>query len=104
MSRNDRDPPPPQGKLEPPSHARSLPRSSGQTRVSGEFAGYGQAMRLIRPFLLRRFGLIGVVLTVYDFWRRLPNRQRRRLVAYGRRRGMRVATRAWALVTGTIGR
>lgn len=59
-------------------------------------------MRLLRLFFLRRFGLIGVVLTAYDVWRRLPARQRRRLVAHGRRQGL--PRRAWAFVAGTIGR
>jgi hypothetical protein len=61
-------------------------------------------MRLRRLFLLRRFGAIGVALTVYDPWRRLPTRQRRWLVADGRRQGLRIATRSWAFVAGTIGR
>jgi hypothetical protein len=61
-------------------------------------------MRLLGRFLLRRFGPVGVALTVYDVWRRLPNRQRRQLVAYGRHQGLLAARRAWALVAGTIGR
>lgn len=61
-------------------------------------------MRLLRLFFLRRFGPIGVVLTVYDVWRRLPTGQRRWLVARGRRQGLRIARRAWAFAAGTIGR
>jgi uncharacterized membrane protein len=61
-------------------------------------------MRVLRLFLLRRFGPIGVALTVYDVWRRLPTRRRRWLVAHGRRLGLRIATRAWAFVAETIGR
>jgi hypothetical protein len=64
-------------------------------------------MRLL-PLFLRRFGPIGVAVTVFDVWRRLPTRRRQWLVAHGRRRGLWIATRAWALawalVAGTIGR
>jgi hypothetical protein len=61
-------------------------------------------MRLLRLFLLRCFGAIGAALTVYDVWRRPPARQRRWLVAHGRRQGLRIGTRAGAFVAGTIGR
>jgi hypothetical protein len=61
-------------------------------------------MRLLPLFLLRRFGPIGVALTVLDVWRRLPARQRRWLVAHGRRQALRITTRAWAFVAGAVSR
>jgi hypothetical protein len=43
---------------------------------------------LIRSVLLRRSGPLGVALTAYDVWRRLPPRRRQQLVAHGRRGGI----------------
>jgi hypothetical protein len=50
----------------------------------------------IRSVLLRRFGPLGVALTAYDLWRRLPARHRRRLAAHGRRHGVRALRAAAA--------
>lgn len=61
-------------------------------------------MRPLRLFFLRRLGPIGIAMTVYEVWRRLPARQRRSLLVHGRRQGLRVATRAWAFDAGTIAR
>jgi len=47
----------------------------------------------VRTVLLRRFGVVGLFLTVYDVWRRIPVRQRKRLLDRGRRSGSRVAAR-----------
>lgn len=41
--------------------------------------------------LTRRAGPIGVALTMYDVWRRIPKRQRRQLIAATRKHGPRVA-------------
>jgi hypothetical protein len=45
------------------------------------------------PFrlLTRRAGPIGLALTAYDLWRRIPPAQRRQLVAATRKHGPRVA-------------
>jgi hypothetical protein len=45
------------------------------------------------PFrlLTRRAGPIGVALTAYDVWRRIPKRQRRQLIEATRKHGPRVA-------------
>ncbi|MGZ4400543.1 MAG: hypothetical protein ACXVYM_06695 [Gaiellaceae bacterium] len=72
--------------------------------VRPQSLGYGQAMRLLGLFLLGRLGLLGVVLAVYDVWRRLSMKRRRWLVSRGCGHGSRIATRAWAFVAGTIGR
>ena len=50
-------------------------------------------MFLFRSVLLRRLGPAGVVLTAYDVWRRIPARQRKRLLAAARRGGSRIAAR-----------
>ena len=41
--------------------------------------------------LTRRAGPIGVALTAFDIWRRIPKRQRRQIVAATRKPGPRVA-------------
>jgi len=41
--------------------------------------------------LTRRAGPIGVALTAFDIWRRIPKRQRRQIVAATRKHGPRVA-------------
>jgi hypothetical protein len=51
---------------------------------------------LFRSVLLRRFGPLGVALTAYDLWRRLPESRRRRLAAHGRRHGARAVRAAVA--------
>jgi hypothetical protein len=41
--------------------------------------------------LTRRAGPIGLALTAFDVWRRIPKRQRRQIVAATRKHGPRVA-------------
>jgi hypothetical protein len=41
----------------------------------------------------RRTGAIGMAITVYDIWRRLPPQQRQQLVGLARKHGPGVATR-----------
>jgi hypothetical protein len=43
---------------------------------------------------LRRVGPLGVALTAYDIWRRLPPRQRKQVVDLARKHGPRVAANA----------
>jgi hypothetical protein len=45
------------------------------------------------PFA-RRVGPLGIALTLYDVYRRLPPKQRRQLLAFGRKHGPRIAARA----------
>jgi hypothetical protein len=45
--------------------------------------------RLLRP----RIGPLGVALTLYDVWRRLPPRQRKQVLNLARKHGPRVAAR-----------
>jgi hypothetical protein len=61
-------------------------------------------MFLVRTVLLRRLGPLGLALTAYDLWRRIPEKRRRQVIAHGRRHGSRMAARAQALVAGAIGR
>ena len=44
--------------------------------------------KLVRP------GALGVALTAYDIWRRLPPRQRKQLIRLAREQGPRVAATA----------
>jgi hypothetical protein len=37
----------------------------------------------------RRLGPLGVALTAYDVWRRLPAKQRKQLLAHGQKYGLR---------------
>ncbi|HEX6699340.1 MAG TPA: hypothetical protein VF101_01265 [Gaiellaceae bacterium] len=41
--------------------------------------------------LSRRMGPVGLALTAYDIWRRIPKRQRRQIVAAARKHGPRAA-------------
>jgi hypothetical protein len=46
------------------------------------------------PFLLgRRLGPIGVALTAWDIWRRIPRHQRKQIIRLARHHGPRVARR-----------
>lgn len=48
-----------------------------------------------KPFRLlsRRAGPIGLALTAFDIWRRLPKKQRRQILAATRKHGPRVAAK-----------
>jgi hypothetical protein len=46
------------------------------------------------PRVTRRFGAVGLALTAYDLWRRLPAAQRRQLAEAARKHGPRLASRA----------
>ena len=48
------------------------------------------------PFFLigRRAGPVGLVLTAWDIWRRLPPKQRRRILDATRKHGPRIASQA----------
>lgn len=47
-----------------------------------------------RPFRrLTRVGPLGLALTAYDIWRRLPPKQRKQLLALAREHGPKVAAR-----------
>jgi hypothetical protein len=48
---------------------------------------------LIRYLFLRRLGPVGLAITAYDIWRRLPPSYRRRLLEEGRRHAPTVAAR-----------
>jgi len=43
------------------------------------------------PMLGRRAGPVGVALTAWDLWRRLPPRQRKLVIALARKHGPKVA-------------
>ena len=42
----------------------------------------------------RRLGPVGLVLTAYDIWKRLPPKQRKQMLALARKHGPKVASRA----------
>lgn len=42
----------------------------------------------------RRAGALGLAMTAYDLWKRLPEKQRQQLLAQGRRHGSRLAATA----------
>jgi hypothetical protein len=44
--------------------------------------------------LTRRVGPLGLALTAYDIWRRIPSAQRRQLLAATRKHGPRLAAQA----------
>jgi hypothetical protein len=43
--------------------------------------------------VFRRAGPIGLVLTAWDIWRRIPPRHRKTIVKHARKHGPRIATR-----------
>jgi len=45
-------------------------------------------------YVSRRFGAVGIALTAYDVWRRIPKRHRRQIVTAARKHGPRVAAAA----------
>ncbi len=45
------------------------------------------------PKVTRKMGPVGVALTAWDIWRRLPPRQRKQLIDIARRHGPRMAAR-----------
>jgi hypothetical protein len=45
------------------------------------------------PRLRPRVGPLGIALTAYDIWRRLPPRQRKQVLDLARKHGPKVATR-----------
>jgi hypothetical protein len=47
-----------------------------------------------RRLLFRRAGPIGIALTAWDVWRRIPPRQRKQILNLARKHGPRVAARA----------
>jgi hypothetical protein len=65
-------------------------------------------MFLIRPALLRlglrRLGPLGIGLTAYDVWRRLPAKQRQKLIAHGRKHSGRVADSSLRMIAKRINR
>ena len=50
-------------------------------------------MARTRRLLTRRAGPIGVALTAWDIWRRLPPKQRKQIVNIARKHGPKVAAR-----------
>ena len=49
---------------------------------------------MLGRLLLRRAGPVGLVLTAYDIWRRIPPKQRTQLLRAARKHGPRVAAEA----------
>jgi hypothetical protein len=47
----------------------------------------------VRPRLTRRLGPVGLALTAWDIWRRLPPRQRKQILNVARKHGPKVASR-----------
>ena len=46
-------------------------------------------MAMFRPY--RRFGAIGIALTAWDLWRRIPPRHRKTIIKQARTHGPRIA-------------
>ena len=47
----------------------------------------------MRPRLSRRLGPVGVALTAWDIWRRLPPKQRKQVLNVARKHGPKVAAK-----------
>lgn len=48
----------------------------------------------VTRLLGRRAGPVGIALTAYDLWKRLPEQQRRQLLEQGKKHGSRIAVTA----------
>jgi hypothetical protein len=59
---------------------------------------------MARYRLGRRIGPVGVVLTAYDIWKRLPPKQRKQMLDLARKHGPKVATRIMQARRRTRGR
>jgi hypothetical protein len=46
-----------------------------------------------RPKLTRRLGPVGLALTAWDIWRRLPPKQRKQVISIARKHGPKVAAK-----------
>jgi hypothetical protein len=53
-----------------------------------------RAVPRLRRLFYRRMGPLGIALTAFDVWRRIPPRHRRRIVAEGRKQLPRLARAA----------
>lgn len=51
-------------------------------------------MPRLRYLITRRMGPVGIALTAFDVWRRIPPRHRRRILAQARKHGPRLAKAA----------
>ena len=51
-------------------------------------------MPRLRRLMTRRMGPVGLALTAYDIWRRIPPKHRRRLLKEARKHGPRIAKAA----------
>jgi hypothetical protein len=49
---------------------------------------------MVRRLLTRRVGPVGLALTAYDIWRRIPRKQRKQILDAARKHGPRVAANA----------
>lgn len=51
-------------------------------------------MPRVRRIFTRRLGPVGIALTAFDIWRRIPPRHRKRILAEARKHGPRLARAA----------
>jgi hypothetical protein len=83
-----------------PSRFEERSRALGRLLVIDSGLGESSHMFLIRSLLLRRLGPLGVALTAYDLWRRVPERRRRQFYASGRLYGSQLVRRGRVLWAG----
>jgi hypothetical protein len=70
-----------------PARARTRTGPTARERVGSYDAAVPRPLRLVT----RRAGPVGIALTAYDIWRRIPKRQRKQIIAATRKHGPRVA-------------
>ena len=68
--------------------------ASALLRVYGPLPAGQVTHMLFRRFAARRLGPVGVALTLYDIWRRVPPQHRQRLMQGARTHGPRIASSA----------
>jgi hypothetical protein len=59
--------------------------------LGGAVLAYDHPVPTPLRLFTRRMGPVGVALTAYDIWRRIPKRQRRQIIQAARKHGPRAA-------------
>lgn len=81
-----------QRRQEPHAHGptRKVPVAGSSPRSRGRLC---EDRPVPRPKLTRRLGPVGLALTAWDIWRRLPPKQRKQVIAIARKHGPKVAAK-----------
>jgi len=71
-----------------------LARRSNLVTVRPRLGGYDPAVARLARILTRRAGVLGLAMTAWDIWRRIPPRHRKTILRQARKHGPKLAKRA----------